>query len=771
MKFRTTIILLVIAIIGVAYIFLYEKKQYRTEEWKRRQQMVLPDYKPNQINKIEIKKEKDSIIIEKVDEENWKMLKPLQLRADKAEVKDILSQFEFLGKIGTLKESEIENFDLKNYGLDKPQITIDLWEKGGRTLADAEKTVEDDKSKYTVFIGDKISAGQNDIYISVEGEKDIFVVRGKLLEKVGKDVNDLRNKWAFEFDKDAIERVKIQGSSKEAIICSKEDQLWWMSQPIVDRADRERIKGLLNELKNLEIAKTDFVSDDKDDIPKHGLDKPRLTVSIGYKDNVQSILLGHNLDNKVYAKRDDESSIFLVHDVVIRDFDLEPNDLRDRQLLRFDSIGTYGIEQIKLRYPDTTLSMEKTKQYDWIIKTPTETLADRDTVREFVERIKDIQIQEFVDDSGKNFDKYGLDKSSIEISVFRKIGEGETVKFMVGKSDENGGLCYVKREGEDAVYSVPTEGFYDVVTGGFLAFRDKIVLEYPKENAQKIVIERNGNTFICQKEVDNVEKWFLTSPVNVEADIDAVNQVIWNLSFFKVDKLITLSAEDLNKYGLDNPSLTVSVTYNKPVSTASGDEIIAEKEDLIVKPEELEQVTKILLIGNKLEPEKDKSSFFAKLADEDLIFQIGWPDIRDYSAELASKSIFDFDASQANYLKIKYSEKELSLKKNKDNKWKFVLPEEKLLEGNFADRVLTAMNVLKAESVIQYSGNNLAEFELDNPKFSVTVGFEEGENSLLVGKKVDTDYFVMNKPQNFVYRVRKHKIEDLMKEDESPKVQ
>ncbi len=770
MKFKTTIILLIIALIGVAYIFLYEKKQYRKEVWLQRQMMVLPDYKAGQISKIEIKKEKDSIVLENIDEEHWRMLEPLQIRADKAEVTDILSQFEFLRKIGTIKESEVEIFNLKDYGLDQPKIIVNLWKKkGGMTLKETDVVATGTESKYTINIGDKLAAGQNTVYINVEGNnKDVFVVSAKILEKINKDINELKNKWVFEFDEDAVERIRIQSDSKEAIVCSKADQLWWVSQPVSDRGDSERIKGILNELKNIKIDKTEFVSDNKDDISRHGLDKPRLTVSIGYKDKSQSILLGHNLDNKVYAKRDDESSIFLVHDVVIRDLDLEPNDLRDKQLLRFDSIGTYGIEKIELKYPDAILTMEKTRQYDWMIKSPTEILADRDTVRDFVEKIKDLQIQSYVDDSGGNYDEYGLEKDFIEVSVFRKIGEGETVKFMIGNSDVNGGLCYVKRDGEDAVYSVPTENFYDVATGGFLAFRDKIVLEFPKENARKLVIDRDGKTFVCQKEVDNIEKWLLTNPVSVEADIDAVNQVVWNLSFLKVGKLVALSAEDLGKYGLDNPGIKVSVTYEGSGGTGSSDEVIGEEGDL-TKPKE--KITRTLLVGSKLEPEKDKSNYFAKLADEDMIFQIGWPDVRDYSIELASKSLFDFDTTQATYLKIKYPEKELSLQKNKDKKWKMLQPEEKILKGNFADRVLTTMNILKAESVVQYTSDNLSEFELDNPRFSVTVGFEDGEHSLLVGKITDTDCFVMNKPLNLIYRVRKNKIEDLVSEKGLPKIQ
>ena len=158
MKFRTTIILLIIAAIGAAYIFLYDRKQYRTEEWVQRQQMALPDYKIGQINKIELKKETGSIVLESTDNVRWRMLQPLQLRADGAEVKDILSQFEFLRKVGTIKESETANFSLGNYGLDKPQIIVNLWMKESAILKGTEVTTGAE-SKYTINIGDRLAAG------------------------------------------------------------------------------------------------------------------------------------------------------------------------------------------------------------------------------------------------------------------------------------------------------------------------------------------------------------------------------------------------------------------------------------------------------------------------------------------------------------------------------------------------------------------------------------------------------------------------------------
>ena len=765
MKFRTTIILLIIAGIGAAYIFLYDRKQFRTEEWVQRQQMALPDYKVNQINKVELIKEKGSIVLESTDNVRWRMLQPLQLRADGAEVKNILSQFEFLRKVGTIKESETASFNLENYGLDKPQIVVNLWMKKSAVLEGAEETTGA-VSKYTINIGDRLAAGQNTVYINIEGSRDVIVVAAKFMEKIDKNINDLRNKWAFEYDLNEIERIRLQSDSREAIVCSRADQHWWVTQPVSDRGDTARIKDILNELKNIKIAKADFVSDKEEDIAKHGLDKPRLTINIGSIDGkVQSLLLGHSLDDRVYAKRNDESSIFFVHDILLSDLDLEANDLRDKQLLRFDSIGTYGIEKVELEYPDTTLTMVKTKQYDWMITSPNKILADRDTIRKFVDKIKDLQIQLYEDDSGEDFDKYGLGDSSVKVSVFRKIGEGETVKFMIGDSDPDGGLCYVKKDREDSVYSVPTEEFYDVAKAGFVAFRDKLVLEFPKESAQEITIDRDGETFVCKKNEDGpVLKWNMTSPVSMEADINSVNQVVWNLSFLVVGKIIALSAEDLGAYGLDSPGLKVSVTYENSGSV-SGD---IEKGDL-TRPKE--RVTKTLLVGGKLEPENEKSNYYAKFADEDIIFQIGWPDVRDYSVELVTKKLFNLDASGVKSLKIKHSERELSFLRNSDNKWEMVQLENKLLKGNFVDRIISAMNSLKAVSIVQYSSDDLSKYELDKPLFSVAVGSNDGEDLLLVGKGDESHYFVMRKATNFVYLIRNARIDDIIEESVSTEIQ
>ncbi len=686
------------------------------------------------------------------------MVEPLQLRADRAEVEEILAQFEFLRKVGTIKESETANFNLKEYGLEIPSLVVNLWLKKGSMIGGTAGDV----TRYTVNIGDRLVAGEDTVYITTGDDKDVFVVHAKFLEKVNKEINDLRNKWAFEYDKHSVERVRLESGENDPVVCSKAEQLWWITKPLSDRADTERIKDILDELKDLKIAKEDFVSDSKEDIVNYGLDKPVFTISIGTTEDVQTLYLGHRLDEKIYAKLDGESSIFLVHDIILRDLDLELNDLRDKQLLRFDAIGTYGIEKIDMKSSDSNLVMEKTVQYDWMIKTPKLILADRDTVREFVEKIKDLQIQQYVDDSGANYDKYGLADSPIEVSVFRRIGEGETVKFLVGDADENGGLCYVKRDGEDAVYSVPTENFYDIAKAGYLAFRDKLVMEFPKETAQKIVVNRDGKTLVCETAEDSTmrrPKWNMISPVSMEAELDSINQVVWNLSFLLANKIVTLSAENAADYGFDNPLLKASITYEEVGKAAHSEEVISAKDDLVM-PKELK--TKTLLIGNKVEPEKDKSNYYAKVDSEDMIFQVGWTDVRDYSIELVTRMLFGFDSSNAKSIKIVHPEKELLFQKNEEHVWQMIKPEMMPLSGNLADRIISSLKLLMGESIVQYSNEKLSKYGLDNPQFNITVGFDDGEISLLVGKEAGNDYYVAGSETNFVYLMNRNKIEDLI---------
>jgi hypothetical protein len=252
----------------------------------------------------------------------------------------------------------------------------------------------------------------------------------------------------------------------------------------------------------------------------------------------------------------------------------------------------------------------------------------------------------------------------------------------------------------------------------------------------------------------------MIGPVSMEAELDSINQVVWNLSFLLADKIVTLSAENSADYGLDNPLLKASITYEEAGKAAAhGGEVISAKDDLI-KPKELK--TKSLLIGNKVEPERDKTNYYAKVDGEDMIFQVGWTDVRDYSIELVTRTLFSFDSSNAKSIKVVHPEKELLFQKDEEYVWQMTKPEIMPLSGNLAERILSSLKLLMGESIVQYSNENLSKYGLDNPQFNITVDSDDGEISLLVGKAAGNDYYVAGSETNFVYLMNKNKIEDLI---------
>jgi hypothetical protein len=124
--------------------------------------------------------------------------------------------------------------------------------------------------------------------------------------------------------------------------------------------------------------------------------------------------------------------------------------------------------------------------------------------------------------------------------------------------------------------------------------------------------------------------------------------------------------------------------------------------------------------------------------------------------------LFDFDVAKANELKIKTYDQETTLKRDDENKWMIVQPEGKILKGNIADNILLTLISLEADSIVEYASDNLSIYELEEPQFRVTVGLENSQNSMLVGKKTESYYFVMNEALSYVYLVRKNKLEELM---------
>ncbi|HHT9125504.1 MAG TPA: DUF4340 domain-containing protein [Candidatus Brocadiia bacterium] len=755
MKLKTTIILLIVAVIGFAYVFLYERKQFTTDQIVQRAGMVFPDFNPDRVNRIEIKKGDLVTLLEKTDKDTWTLQKPINVKADKAEVNSILSEFQYMKKISSIKDTS----DLKSYGLEEPVFVASLW-----TGATEPTKAEQGKKEHTIYVGSK-RAGGDEAYIRLEGGNEMLLVPGTILDKFGKSVSDLRTKKVLDIETEAVEKIELQYASGEAISCVRKENNWHLTKPVSDLCDNEMVVEIINKLKNLKIDKNDFVTEDDSNLTKYGFDTPKITVAIEQKGVAETVIFGHSLDNKVYTKHKDAPSIFMITETVLADLSKKPNDIRDRKVCRFEPLH---VKKLNLKLGETTVTTEKTKEYDWQFISPPEAngmLADTDSLKGLINAMQGMEIQNFVADNQEDTSAlggWGLDIPVADVEIFKEGGES-LVHIQVGKKDEKGKLCYIRRSGENSVFMVKTDDFYDRVSNPLLALRDRLIIEYEKENAERLTIEKKDRTFVCEKSKDDPAKWMLIEPVKTAADMIPVNNIIWGLAFFKAESYVTQSPENLSEFGLDNPTMKVTVSYKETVEETAAERKKDTEGDIYLKPKTAEgpPVTKTLLIGKKVKQDENANSY-AMLEGGDLVFEIGWTELKDFEAELAPTRLLPFDKALAKVVCLTYNDKEVSYEFKRET-WEMVKPESRDVDRREVEVLTYTLENLRAEAIECYSTNDLAQFGLDNPWFKASVGLEDKEYVLHVGKKAsDNTYYAKNTQSDFIYIVKAEDIDKLM---------
>ena len=788
MKFRTTIILAVVAIIGAAYVFLYEKKQVTVKEKYVQQKKIFFGLNADSIFKIKVKKNNKEFIFEKKSNISsksnglWIMEKPITTRADQAVINAFLSELEFLERVRHFQEDD-KDAAKEDYGLDNPTFEINLWTS--ETLShmvrdNTDKALQSgDIKEYSFIIGDRVSTGKH-VYAQLQGSDEVLVLNDEIAMKLDFNENGFRDKWVLDIDVDAVSKIEIQRDERDTIFCAKDKELWRMEQPIYDRCDNKKIVEIINSLKDIKIEEEDFLTETDGSLVKYGLDNPKIRVIIDQEGYKQGIAFGHLIDNKVYAKRDNEKSVFMIKDLIVSELAIDPNILRSRKLVRFETLaGTFGVERIEIKTPETKISIKKTKEYDWQITEPVNVLADMDVVKELIEEVKDLRILDFVMNKG-DYEKYGLKEPLFTLSIYKEMVD-KPISILFGTLTKHGDQCYVKRLDEDPVFSITSKGIYEKLLEGLFAFQDKLVLEFNKELVNGIEIDKNDTTFLVEKSNKRKKSnWLLKKPIKGFPDDDLIDQMVQGISFLKAEKYVANMPVDLNEYGLDTPKIKVAILYQKPekeinnnqndsnasdISKTDGDndneqnKNVAKSSDIVAHKIDTVPLS-TLLIGNKVSLENP--NYFAMIDGSNTVFELNENVVNYFNSEIVSKSIQKFNAARAKRLVLSHSDKELVFERP-EGIWKQTEPESGDVSSRHIEFLLWILSDLQAEQIVEYNLNNVISYGLAAPDIKATVYLDdESLFEVLAVNNNNKDYYVMSRNSNCIYTANKDVIDKLI---------
>jgi len=747
MNFRTTIIMVLIVAIGGSYIYFVERKQESAEDLEKASKKVVGiESLADKATRVRIQAEKGKTIgLERTGEGSdakWVMNQPRELRADKSEVRSILSDLEFLEKKDIAPAGQA---DMDAWGLAAPRGRI------GYTV---------DGKDHTLLIGALCPDNRN-VWAMFEGGKEVYKVAKSIFDKAKKTVNDIREKKLFDVEKDNVSRLVLTYPDGTEIECAMAQTGWVLKKPVEDQGNKDEIDKIIDKIKDLRVDKDDFVADKAEKLADYGLDKPQLVAVVYQKDVSQTLLLGAKAEgktDKIYAKRKGEDAIVAIKKSFIDDVKKAPKDLRDKKVA---SLAKEDVESAEIKVGDQIVALAK-KDTKWRMSKPKDMEADTWETEDFFGEVGKLEVDEFVEDKPKDLAKYGLDKPAAEITLKLKDDKGER-KIIIGAKQADGEKYYIKRAGQAPVLLVDAKSLVAKATSGYLAFRGRLVLEFSKSKAKKLTVKRKDKTFVAQINPDDDSKWDLLQPIKTAADKTEVDDILWDLSYLKAKVFVAEGPKSLKPYGLDAPAISVSVEYEKEVESEDKDAAKDGDKDKDKDKDKKKTVreTKTLLVGKKTKDNR----YYAKLADSNLVFEMEESYYKNLNDELASKSILKVDKAKVKAISLAYAGKAVKVEKKGDDKWEMSKPKKGAFSKTDADDILDTLADWRASDIETYKAASPAKYGLDKPFLALTLDVDKGQKSVKIGaKKGEDKYYVQAGGSDFVFVVAKADVDKLAKE-------
>lgn len=516
---RTTWFLLGLAALLFALIVFIERP-YREARNKPPDTRVLPNLKISAVTslqlypagKFEIRLEKTNGI--------WQLTRPFNYPANAEKVSTLLqtlSQLNWETQI-TAQELRGRTKVAEEYGLDNPQFSIVLQE------GEALRRLHVGKSS---IMGDQI-------YLQVAGAEGICIAGTNLMNILPPQADDWRDSQALPTDAFAANVLEVHsGKNFFRLERNPTNNLWRMTRPVPTRADNARLRELLNQLHTLSTR--EFVADDPNiDFEKFGLpntaaQSPELELVFFQNTNLLAGLqVGISPTNNptlAYARRVNQSAVFLVATAPLDPWRAPSSEFRERHLIDLDSSS---ITNFQIQGEDQ-FTLERVGTNTWRVTQPEVFEADPELVQnDLLLAFSRIEVN-FENDAVADYAPFGLTNPVLQCSatgVFRNIVSKklEPVVEQVSFGSVETNRIFVRRSDEAGVFSI-TPAEFAVFPRASWQLRDRRIWNFSPDEVAAITIQQQGKT---RKVIRNeVNDWALApgsqgaiNPFAFEAAID-----------------------------------------------------------------------------------------------------------------------------------------------------------------------------------------------------------------------------------------------------------
>src|SRR5438876_2122725 len=271
----------------------------KPEEFRDRK---LTDTVATQVIRLSLKTAAGEMELQKQGD-HWQIVKPLRARADDQKVNDLIAQ---------ITTSRIAQFvaddagDLHPYGLTEPRGTVTIFTPEDKSAGRTDSSRGEQGQ--ILQIGGVPEKQKDQVYVRFAPRKFVYTLPNKIETILSTKPNDLRDRHLVRFDQNQLDRITIDAPGKTKTVLARKDQNWTIINRNNRPANAAEARRLIELLAGEQV--TNFVADVASDLPKYGLDKPQLTVTLSSfaSENTAETQAGeHPLATIAFGKIDGEN--------------------------------------------------------------------------------------------------------------------------------------------------------------------------------------------------------------------------------------------------------------------------------------------------------------------------------------------------------------------------------------------------------------------------------------------------------------------------------
>lgn len=530
--------------------------------------------------------------------------------------------------------------------------------------------------------------------------------------------------WTVEAS-DVTEADLTRGA--ETVKVRREGGGWQITEPVQARGDRGRIDDALV---TLTTARSDReIAAAPGDVAEFGLDKPAAVVSLRLKDGrTLGLALGAKSPTGawVYAREAQKPAVVALSESVLGAATRPLADLRDRTLLAFDQKSVSGFE---IATRDETLAVERAGDA-WKFTRPAALPADKETADDFLEKLQQQRVKDFVAEAPKSLAPFGLDRPVRVVIQTGRDKERATKTLLFGAVDKARQGVYAMRPGEASVLLLP-EAAWTLVPKNVGVLRDKVVVEVPRDKVTGIALESPKGAVTLAREGT---RWRITAPERLPADQVETGGLLFKLRELRAQAFLADDAAGIARY-LARPTVRVTLTERGAAAPTT------------------------LLLAPSPEKRGGRPSAYAAVAGRGPVVLVEGKALDELARSLTDLRdrtfLPEFEPRDVKRVRLSAGAQAVVAERSGDLDWKLVEGGSGAAKSSSVENLLYAVRGLKWKAIAAPGSGDAAAYGLAPPAFQATFLRADGSEiaTVLVGKRAGDVVYARLKALPAIYAV------------------